>query len=91
MTTTSDAVSAAQSQWRLPGHETEVVFNWEYENGRDRLLALYEQGKDKQWNASRRIDWSIEVDMADQSLMPDFQVLMFASQACDGLYRAEQD
>jgi hypothetical protein len=37
-------------------------FTWEYDDGRDRLLALYQKGKDKQWDAGTRIDWSIEVD-----------------------------
>ncbi|MGH8999788.1 MAG: aminobenzoate oxygenase, partial [Acidimicrobiia bacterium] len=79
MSTDRYTVPLAESQWRLPGHETDVVFNWEYDTGRERMLALYEQGKDKQWNASRRIDWSIEVDMADQGLMPDYQVPIFGS------------
>ena len=30
--------------------------------GPRRLLALYQKGKDKQWDASTRIDWSLEVD-----------------------------
>ena len=31
-------------------------FTWEYDDGRDRLLALYQKGKDKQWDAQKRID-----------------------------------
>ena len=37
-------------------------FTWEYDDGRDRLLSLYQKGKDKQWDSTKRIDWSIEVD-----------------------------
>ena len=37
-------------------------FSWEYDEGRARLLALYQKGKDKQWDAATRIDWSLEVD-----------------------------
>jgi hypothetical protein len=33
-------------------------FSWEYDEGRARLLALYQKGKDKQWDAQARIDWS---------------------------------
>jgi para-aminobenzoate N-oxygenase AurF len=40
-------------------------FRWEYDEGRDRLLSLYQKGKDKQWDATKRIDWSIEVDPAN--------------------------
>jgi hypothetical protein len=80
-----------QTQWHLPGHETDVVFNWDYDCKRDRLLSLYEQGKDKQWNATTRLDWSVDVDMADQSLMPDYQVPIFASPVWDKMSRQEQD
>jgi hypothetical protein len=37
-------------------------FSWEYDDGRGRLLSLYQKGKDKQWDSTKRIDWSIEVD-----------------------------
>ncbi len=37
-------------------------FTWEYDEGRARLLGLYQKGKDKQWDAASRIDWSLELD-----------------------------
>ena len=37
-------------------------FTWEYDDNRDHLLRLYQRGKDKQWDATRRIDWDQEVD-----------------------------
>ena len=37
-------------------------FTWEYDDGRDRLLSLYQKGKDKQWDQVHRIDWDVEVD-----------------------------
>ena len=40
-------------------------FTWEYDDGRDRLLRLYQKGKDKQWDQVTRIDWDIEVDPDD--------------------------
>ena len=39
-------------------------FSWEYDDGRGRLLGLYERGKDKQWDAIRRIDWDQSFDPA---------------------------
>jgi hypothetical protein len=47
--------------WDVPaaGH---ARFTWEYDDGRERLLALYQKGKDKQWDATKRIDWSLELD-----------------------------
>ena len=37
-------------------------FSWEYDDGRSRLLDLYQRGKDKQWDAAKRIDWDLPVD-----------------------------
>jgi P-aminobenzoate N-oxygenase AurF len=46
-------------------------FTWEYDDGRDRLLSLYQKGKDKQWDAGRRIDWDVEVDPYDALGLPE--------------------
>ena len=59
-----------EDQWEIPG-TFETVFNWEYDNMRDRLVSLYKKGKDKQWDAEERIDWSQEVDPENPSQMPD--------------------
>ncbi len=45
-------------------------FTWEYDDGRDRLLALYQKGKDKQWDAVTRVDWDLEVDPYDPLELP---------------------
>ncbi|MDQ1631368.1 MAG: hypothetical protein QOC80_1340 [Frankiaceae bacterium] len=45
-------------------------FTWEYDDGRDRLLSLYQKGKDKQWDQVHRIDWDIEVDPTDLLGLP---------------------
>ena len=54
----------APGTWDVPaaGH---TRFSWEYDDGRDRLLSLYQRGKDKQWDAAKRIDWSVPVDPAN--------------------------
>jgi hypothetical protein len=52
-------------------------FNWEYDGGRARLLALYQKGKDKQWDAQSRIDWSLELEHANPLGIPEhFNELM---------------
>jgi hypothetical protein len=48
-----------------------TTFSWEYGDGRDRLLALYQRGKDRQWDAVRRIDWHLEGDPTDPLGTPD--------------------
>jgi hypothetical protein len=51
----------APGTWDIPAAGA-ARFNWEYDDGRSRLLDLYQRGKDKQWDASKRIDWSIPVN-----------------------------
>ncbi|MFD3517194.1 ferritin-like domain-containing protein [Streptomyces sp. NPDC058657] len=56
--------------WQVPATGA-ARFSWEYDEGRERLLALYQKGKDKQWDGATRIDWSAEVDPMDPLGTPD--------------------
>ncbi len=47
-----------------------IAYNWEYENTRRRLVRLYENAKRDQWNATERLDWSLDVD-PERGLLPD--------------------
>ncbi|MGH9246958.1 MAG: ferritin-like domain-containing protein [Acidimicrobiales bacterium] len=91
MSTRQYALPIDETKWILPGHQTDVVFNWEYDEGRDRMLSLYEQGKNKQWNAAQRIDWSIDVDLTDQRTSPDWQMPIFGSDLWKKMSRADKD
>jgi P-aminobenzoate N-oxygenase AurF len=55
------ALPVEQTRWQVEGQHS-IVFNWEYDETRDRMLGLYEKGKTKQWNASDRLDWSHQPD-----------------------------
>jgi hypothetical protein len=55
------ATPVAAGTWDVPAAGA-TRFSWEYDAGRSRLLDLYQRGKDKQWDATKRIDWSIPVD-----------------------------
>ena len=46
-------------------------FSWDYDDNRERLLALYQKGKDKQWDSAKRIAWETEVDPYDPLGVPD--------------------
>ncbi|WP_171168735.1 ferritin-like domain-containing protein [Streptomyces sp. I05A-00742] len=61
--------------WEVPAGGA-ARFGWEYEEGRERLLALYRKGKDKQWDADKRIDWHLEVDPYDPLGVPDENMLI---------------
>jgi hypothetical protein len=60
-------------------------FTWEYDDGRDRLLALYQKGKDKQWDAVRRIDWGLQVDPYDVLGIPDESMAIYGTRYWDQL------
>jgi hypothetical protein len=60
-----------------PEHATEELrvsqnlnYNWEYDTTRQRLMRLYENAKRDQWNATERLDWSIDVD-PERGILPD--------------------
>ena len=50
-----------EHEWSFP-LAGEARFTWEYDVERQRLLSLYQKGKDKQWDAQKRIDWDQELD-----------------------------
>ncbi|WP_034089634.1 ferritin-like domain-containing protein [Streptacidiphilus albus] len=64
--------------WTVPASGS-ARFNWEYDDGRERLLALYQKGKDKQWDAVKRIDWSLEVDPYDPLGLPDEALTIYGT------------
>jgi hypothetical protein len=66
-------------------------FSWEYDGGRDRLLALYQKGKDKQWDAQKRIDWDLEVDPVNVAGFPDEFNPLFGSEIWDKMNQRERD
>jgi hypothetical protein len=91
MSTHRYVVPVDQTKWELPDRQSTVSFNWEYDAGRDRLLSLYEKGKDRQWNTTNRIDWSLEVDVTNQDLRPDERIPIYGSPTWNKLSRADRD
>lgn len=79
MSTRMYTLPVEQTQWHVPTTGVTTVFNWEYDEGRDRLLNLYEKGKNKQWNARERIDWSTEVNLENPLGFPDHFVSIYGS------------
>jgi hypothetical protein len=78
MSTRNYQLPVEETQWRIGG-KGETVFTWDYDEGRDKLLALYEKGKDKQWNATHRIDWSHELDPDNPLGAPEHIIPIFGS------------
>lgn len=65
-------------------------FRWEYDDGREKLLALYEKGKRLQWDAAQRIDWSCDLDPENPEQLPDQTIPIFGSEIWDRLAPAER-
>src|SRR5689334_2367033 len=66
------------TNWKFDG-ATEIAFNWEYEDGSAELLNLYEKGKQQQWDASTRLDWSQELFEENPMGMADETIPIFGS------------
>ncbi|MEU7635714.1 MULTISPECIES: ferritin-like domain-containing protein [unclassified Streptomyces] len=84
------------SLWTVPATGA-ARFTWEAMypgekngSGRDRLLALYQKGKDKQWDAATRIDWDLEVDPKDPLGTPDEALSLHGTPYWDKMTAADR-
>ncbi|MGW1196028.1 ferritin-like domain-containing protein [Streptomyces sp. NPDC002536] len=75
--------------WEVPATGA-ARFSWDYDDGRERLLALYQKGKDKQWDAVTRIDWDQEVDPDDPLGIPDANLPVYGSRYWDRMSAADR-
>jgi len=53
-----------ETHWTFQG-ASETSFTWNYDTSSEELLRLYSKGKQQQWDAEKRIDWSLDVDPDD--------------------------
>jgi len=58
------------SRWTID-QDFKACFDWTYDDGRAAMIGLYEKGKQMQWDAQTRIDWSQELDPLNPQGMPD--------------------
>ena len=68
--TAADTLGDVGHQWSLDSPAT-TVFDFDYTEGRDQLLRLYDKGTRRQWIGSDRLDWSLDVDPLNPVGMPD--------------------
>src|SRR5947209_1153207 len=84
------ALPVDQTHWEVPGG-TDATFTWDYDEGRDRILRLYEKGKTKQWDASERLDWSLDVNPDNPlGFPPDYIRLYVSAKIWNKLDRKER-
>src|SRR6266436_4435373 len=67
-----------QTEWKYAGN-TDVCFTWKYDDNRAGLLQLYAKGKQQQWDAAERIDWSQDLDPENPMLLDDRVVAIYGS------------
>ena len=79
----------ADTTWEVP-QAFGTTFRWEYQDGREKLLNLYEKGKRLQWNAAERIDWSQDVDPENPAGLPDEILPIFGSDVWNRMTDAER-
>ena len=67
-----------ETHWKFQG-AGETTFTWDYDAASEDLLKLYAKGKQQQWDAEKRIDWSLDVDPDDPMQMDDSVVPLFGT------------
>src|ERR1700675_694283 len=82
-------IPVEQTQWKFEG-QSETILTWEYEDGRQKLLALYDKGKKQQWDAATRIDWSQDLDPENPMMLDDRSVPIWGSPVWDRLTDKER-
>ena len=80
---------ADRRTWDVPASGA-ARFSWEYDDGRERLLALYQKGKDKQWDANTRIDWSQEIDPVRPLGIPDESLAIYGTPMWEKMSEADK-
>src|SRR5689334_14872786 len=83
------ARSPGSIDWSVGG-TFDTNFRWEYQDGRESLLKLYQKGKDRQWDATTRIDWSQDLDPENPEQLPDESIPIFGSQVFQRLTAEEK-
>jgi len=83
------AIPLSEPEWKVEG-SFETVFEWEYDDARTALKTLYRKGKQLQWDADVRIDWSQDLDPENPQGLPDETISIFGSPIWDRMTREER-
>lgn len=79
-----------ESIWTVPT-SGDTSLCWEYAAGRDDLISLYRKGKQRQWNADDRIDWSHALDPENPAQLDDeFNIGIYGSDIWNSMSPSER-
>jgi P-aminobenzoate N-oxygenase AurF len=73
-----------ETHWTFQG-AAETAFTWNYDTQSEELLRLYAKGKQQQWDAEKRIDWSLEVDPDDPMQIAEEMMPLYGTPLYDRL------
>lgn len=68
--TRPEVLTALAGEWIVPV-QGDAVISWDYDTRNERMVRLYGQGKQRQWNMSDELDWDHEVDPDNPLGLPD--------------------
>ncbi len=81
--------TAESDRWRVP-QDYDATFSSGLDGADQTLLRLYARGKKAQWDASGRLDWSIDVDPENPAELPDETLPLFGSVVYDRMSPRER-
>jgi 1,2-phenylacetyl-CoA epoxidase catalytic subunit len=70
--------------WTIDG-QAATHFTWDYDGESADLLALYAKSKRDQWDASARIDWSLEYDPEDPMKLDERLIPLYGTEIWERL------
>src|SRR6201996_541177 len=83
------AIQPDGSNYAVP-QDFDVVFNWDYDEGRETMMHLYRKGVEMQWNADTRIDWSQELDEDNPEQLPEAMLPISGMAQYEAMSRSEK-
>ncbi len=78
------ALPVEETHWKFEG-AAETAFTWNYDTSSEELLRLYSKGKQQQWDAEKRIDWSQDVDPDDPMQIVEEMLPLYGTPLYDKL------
>ncbi len=86
----SYALPMSDDSWTVQTASTTTRFDWDYADSREKMAHLYQKGKDRQWDAVKRIDWSRPIDPDNPLGVPDSFIPIASSPVWGKLTPAEK-
>ncbi|MDT3438102.1 MULTISPECIES: ferritin-like domain-containing protein [unclassified Pseudofrankia] len=84
-----DTMARLAGNWAVP-LGGDALFTWDYSAGTEQMLDLYSRGKQRQWDAELRLDWSHDVDPDNPLGLSDEFVWIAGSPVWERLPDAER-